>query len=64
MTCAHCDDTGSLSKEWDGYLDCTRCDVATERTQLDAWAAKHAPDCPSWDLWPIYQHGKAAAAAK
>ena len=62
MNCVHCNDTGSLSKEWDGYLDCAHCDTAEERAALDVWAAQHAPDCPSWDLWPIYQHGKAAAA--
>lgn len=63
MTCTHCNDTGSLSKDVDGYLDCGRCDTAQERAALTAWADKHAPDCPSWDLWAIYQHGKAAAAA-
>ena len=62
MTCVHCKDTGSLSKDADGHLDCTHCETAIERVKLEAWAAEHAPDCPSWDLWPIYQHGKAAGA--
>jgi len=62
MSCPYCNDTGSLSKDLDGYLDCVHCDVAEERAQLEAWAAEHAPDCPTWDLWPIYQRGKVAAA--
>lgn len=62
MKCAHCNDTGSLSKDIEGYLDCAHCGVADERAALEAWADKHAPGCPSWDLWPIYLHGKAAAA--
>lgn len=64
MTCVHCNDTGSLSKDIDGFLDCTHCDVAAERVMVEHWAREHAPDCPSWDLWPIYLQGRKAANAR
>ena len=64
MTCLHCADTGSLSKDVDGYLDCTRCDVAEERTILEHWVLRHAKNCDDFSAaWLIFQHGKAAAAA-
>ena len=31
MTCTHCNDTGSLSKDLHGDLDCAYCDIAVER---------------------------------
>ena len=65
MTCAYCNGTGSLSKEMSGYLDCGRCDVATERAELESWAARRGLDCYAVTaLWLIYQHGKAAGAAE
>jgi hypothetical protein len=63
MKCAKCDDTGSLSKDLHGYLDCPFCEVADERTALDDWASfatQHAPNA-SVERWLIYQHGKTAA---
>jgi ferredoxin-like protein FixX len=64
MKCSHCNDTGSLSKDLDGFLDCTHCDVATERAKLEAWAfelmAKHGA---TGAMWLVFQHGKAATAA-
>lgn len=66
MSCLRCDDTGSLSRDPEGYLDCVHCDVAEERSEVEAWARgqlKKAPGSRTW-VWLIYQHGKAAAAAK
>ncbi len=63
MTCAHCNDTGSLSKDLDGDLDCIHCDIAQERAGLEAWAARTRLLYGSESsLWLIYQHGKAAGA--
>lgn len=62
MSCLHCFDTGSLSKDLDGLLDCPRCDVAAERAVLEAWAAAQRLHCDLRSLWVIYRHGKAAAA--
>ena len=64
MKCEHCDDTGSLSKDAEGFLDCTHCDVAEERVVLEHWAGKQKLDCGLTALWLVYQHGKAAAAAQ
>jgi len=67
MSCPHCNDTGSRSKDLRGYLDCTHCRVATEREQLETWIreqrrAGEMDHVPSDDAWLIYQLGKAAAA--
>jgi hypothetical protein len=63
MSCVHCNDTGSLSKDTSGYLDCGHCNVATERAELEAWAARQGLDCYAVTaLWLIYQHGKQAGA--
>jgi len=62
MTCEKCDDTGSLSKNLHGYLDCPFCEVSDEREALGKWLTEHAPNCDD-DVaaWLIYQHGKTAA---
>ena len=61
MSCPHCNDTGSLSKErWDFY-DCAHCGAADERVQLEAWANREGLDCDTESLWSIYQRGKTAA---
>jgi hypothetical protein len=63
--CDHCNDTGSLSKDLDGFLDCAHCDIAAERAKLEAWADAQGLDCYySAHLWQVYQHGKAAAASQ
>ena len=63
MSCPHCNDTGSLSKDLHGYLDCAHCDVAEQRAGLEAWALANAKNCDDMTAaWLIYQHGKAAAA--
>lgn len=63
MTCAHCADTGSLSKDLEGSLDCVYCDVADERTALEAWAAKAGVLYGTESsLWLIYQRGKEVGA--
>lgn len=62
MSCTHCNDTGSLSKELWGYLDCAHCEVAEERMRVESWARRATPGVMAHDVWTIYQHGKAAAA--
>lgn len=37
MTCTFCNDTGSLSKDVCGFLDCTHCPAASERVDLERW---------------------------
>jgi ferredoxin-like protein FixX len=63
MKCFHCNDTGSLSKALDGYLDCGHCDVAAERAKLEDWAFdlinQHGATAA---MWLVFQHGQAAAA--
>jgi len=59
--CTQCNDTGSLSKDIDGHLDCPHCDVAIERAGLEQWAGRQRLDCGLAAMWAIYQHGKAAA---
>lgn len=63
MSCAHCNDTGSRSKELHGMLDCGHCDVASERSvlanQAREWVREHDPVVC---LWLAYEQGKAAAA--
>lgn len=61
MNCTHCDDTGSLEKDLLGYLNCTHCGVALERTEFEKWAVKNHPYIQLLAGWMIYQHGKAAA---
>lgn len=64
MNCGHCNDTGSLSKDLEGHLDCGYCNVAAERVALEDWAARtRLLYGTESSLWLIYQHGKAAAAA-
>lgn len=58
MSCIHCNDTGSLSKDPHGYLDCARCDAAQERAALEGWVRAEAPNCDLIDAWLIYKHGK------
>lgn len=60
--CKNCNDTGSLSGDLEGYLDCP-CGIAEERVALDLWARKALKNAPSasTERWLIYQHGKAAA---
>lgn len=62
MSCPLCNDTGSLSRDLHGYLDCARCGVADERAALEAWARKQGMRCDVADLWRVYQHGKQAAS--
>ena len=61
MTCAKCDDTGSLSKDLHGYLDCAYCSVSVERVQVNIWADRATPTVDQVDAWLIYLHGKTAA---
>ena len=63
MICAHCNDTGSLSKSLLGHLDCTRCEAAGERAVLEHWVRTEQLLCPPTDAWRIYRHGKAEGAA-
>lgn len=60
--CTHCNDTGSLSKDLHGSLDCPACLVATERAQLEQWAVRSGIRCNDIaSLYLIYRHGKQAA---
>lgn len=61
MSCTRCDDTGSLSKNPYGHLDCPHCEASTERAALDGWMRDNAFRVDAADAWAIYQHGKAAA---
>jgi hypothetical protein len=63
MNCARCDDTGSLSKNDWGHLDCVHCDVAEERMRVESWARRATPHASPVDVWKIYQRGKAAGGA-
>jgi hypothetical protein len=61
--CEHCNDTGSLSKDIDGFLDCPHCDAAIERAGLEQWAGRELTQHSGLAaMWLIYQHGKATAA--
>lgn len=62
MICAHCDGTGSLSKDLLGYLDCTKCEAASERVVLEHWVRTEKLNCTFADAWRIYQHGMAEGA--
>lgn len=65
MKCCHCNDTGSLSKDLEGDLDCAHCDIAVERVALEKWAAQTRLMYGSESsLWLIYQHGKAIVAGQ
>jgi transcription elongation factor Elf1 len=64
MNCPHCNDTGSLSKQTWGQLDCGYCDTALERMRVEAWARRVAPMVQQHDVWTIYQHGKQAGATQ
>lgn len=61
MKCTKCDDTGSLSKDLHGYMDCAYCNVSTERVQVNIWADRMTPNVDQVDAWLIYQLGKTAA---
>lgn len=55
--CETCHDTGSLSRDLHGDLDCPHCDVASQRAQLDDWLRDNAPNAHPVDAWLIYQRG-------
>lgn len=60
--CPCCADTGSLSKDLHGLLDCGRCNVATERAALATRAREWVrQNDPVVCLWLAYQQGKDAA---
>lgn len=66
MICTHCDGTGSLSKQLYGHQDCTNCDTADKRMELDEWCRANVPPFAnkSTAAWLIYQHAKAEEQAK
>jgi hypothetical protein len=62
--CIHCNNTGSLSKDLAGHLDCAHCTVANERAELEKWAKENRVSyVTETDLWLIFQHGRGAALA-
>jgi hypothetical protein len=58
MNCAFCNDTGSLSKDIGGHLDCGHCFAAQQRTALEAWyrAVRNQYDVIDL-LWLAFQRG-------
>lgn len=59
--CIHCNNTGSLSKDLAGHLDCAHCTVANERAELEKWAKENRVSyVTETDLWMIFQHGRQA----
>jgi hypothetical protein len=62
MNCGHCNDTGSLSKDIGGHLDCPHCPAAQERTLLEGWyrAVRNQYDVPDL-LWLAFQRGQRLA---
>lgn len=60
--CAHCNDTGSLSKDLEGHLDCAYCDVAEQRAKFNRWAAT-VRERGAAAMWIAFQHGRAEAPA-
>jgi hypothetical protein len=63
--CIHCNDTGSLSKDLAGHLDCAHCTVANERAELEKWAKENRVSyVTETDLWLIFQHARSKAPAK
>jgi hypothetical protein len=62
MTCDHCADTGSLSKNVTGYLDCPHCLAAQQRTELEAWFHSVRNQYDVLDLlWLAFQRGQREA---
>lgn len=61
--CAHCADTGSLSKDIDGSLDCVYCPAALQRVGLETWALAENLDVGMSALWLIYLKGVADGKA-
>lgn len=61
--CTHCDDTGSLSKNLEGDLDCVYCGAALERVGLNAWCRNNIPRGTSQAgaAWLIYRKAQELA---
>lgn len=57
-TCSHCCDTGSLSKDIEGLLDCPYCPAALQRVGLETWALAEKLDVGMSALWLIYSKGR------
>lgn len=62
--CPACHNTGSLSKELTGYLDCTSCDTADQRVQLAARLRYVAPEPGDVRDWAAYQLGRLAESER
>lgn len=62
--CTFCDDTGSLSKDVGGHLDCPHCSIADERVEFERWVMANMPAVNLIQAWLIYQHGKAASSGQ
>lgn len=61
--CDSCDDTGSLSKRIDGYMDCVFCNAPQEREALEKWALEQTNEHGARAaLWMTYLRGRAARA--
>jgi hypothetical protein len=57
--CQHCNDTGSLSKDIAGHLDCAYCDAARQRAELESWYVEVKKQHDVIDLlWLAFQRGR------
>lgn len=63
MTCQNCNDTGKTHGS--DYLDCSKCDTAVVRAEVEAWAhhQRMTRHMTTAELdWALYQRGKKAGA--
>lgn len=64
MNCSNCADTGSLSKDVGGHLDCPHCVAAQQRAALEAWHRTVRNQYDPIDLlWLAFQRGQREAIA-
>lgn len=53
--CVHCGGTGMLPGS--EYLDCTHCDVASQRVMLETWANEQGIRIDPDQLWSVFSLG-------
>jgi hypothetical protein len=62
VKCYECHDTGSLSKDIGGHLDCPVCLAAMQRTELEGWYRSVKNQYDVLDLlWLAFQRGQREA---
>lgn len=62
--CPHCENTGSLEKQLEGYLNCAHCDVAMIRHQLAEQLDRVAPEPGRTRDWAAFQLGRLAESGR